>query len=93
MVSLIFFNFRLETKFSIQLGLRQFLFEVNRISIRGEILKKLCASRPTSKHISEKPCFRLRQKNIQWPTFVSSFSTVYRVSIRGGYPHRSILHF
>ena len=28
----------LETKFSIQLGLRQFLFEVNRTSIHGEIL-------------------------------------------------------
>ena len=32
-------------------------------------------------------------KNIHWPTFVSSFSTVYRVSIPGGYPHRSFLLF
>ena len=29
-----------ETKFSIQRSLRQFLFEVNRTSIRGEIFKK-----------------------------------------------------
>ena len=32
-------------------------------------------------------------KNIHWPTFVSSFSAVYRVSILGGYPRRSILFF
>ena len=52
-----------ETKFSIQLDLRQFLFEVNRTSIRGEILKNLCASHHASTYISEKSCFRLRQKN------------------------------
>ena len=32
-------------------------------------------------------------KNIHWPTFVSSFSAVYRVSIPGVYSHRSILLF
>ena len=32
-------------------------------------------------------------KNIHWPTFVSSFSAVYRVSIPDGYPRRSILLF
>ena len=36
-----FFNFFLETNFSIQLSLRQFLFEVNRISNNGDNLKKL----------------------------------------------------
>ena len=45
-----------------------------------------------SVNISQKLCFRLR-KNIHWPIFVSSFSAVYRVSIHGGYPHRSILLF
>ena len=40
----------------------QFLFEVNRISIHGDILKKLCASLYASTHISEKSCIRLRQK-------------------------------
>ena len=39
-----------------------FLFEVNRRSIHGEILKKLCASHYASTHILEKSCFRLRQK-------------------------------
>ena len=48
MVSPIFCNSFLETKVSIQLGLRQFLFEVNRISIRGDILEKLCASHDAS---------------------------------------------
>ena len=32
-------------------------------------------------------------KKIHWPTFVSSFSAVYRGSIPGGYPRRSILLF
>ena len=41
---------------------------------------------------SQKSCFRLRQ-NIHLPTFVSSFSAVYRLSVPGGYPHRSILLF
>ena len=45
-----------------------------------------------SVNISQESCFRLR-KNIHWPTFVSSFSAVYRVSIHGGYPHRPILLF
>ena len=45
-------TFFLETKFSIQSGLSQFLFEVNRASIRGEILKKLCGSHHASTHIS-----------------------------------------
>ena len=45
-----------------QLSLRQFLFEVNRTNIRGEILQKQCVRRHASKHISEKSCFRLRQK-------------------------------
>ena len=38
------------------------LFEVNRISNRGDIPKKLCASYHASTHISEKSCFRSRQK-------------------------------
>ena len=37
--------------------------------------------------------FSFKDKNIHWPTFVSSFSAVYRVSIPGGYPRRSILLF
>ena len=45
--------------------MRQFLFEVNRVSIHGEIHKKLCASHHVSEagstHISKKSCFRLRQ--------------------------------
>ena len=32
-------------------------------------------------------------KNIHWPTLVSGFSTVYRMSIPGVYPGRSILLF
>ena len=32
-------------------------------------------------------------KNNRWPTFVSGFSAVYRVSIPGVYPRRSILLF
>ena len=56
-------NIFLETKFSIQLSSRQFLFEVNRTSIHGEILEKLCASHHASTHISEKSCFQSRQKN------------------------------
>ena len=48
--------------FNIQSTLRQFLFDINRISIRGEIFKKLCASYHASTHISEKSCFRLKQK-------------------------------
>ena len=39
-----------------------FLFQVNRTSIRGEILKKLCASLHASTHTSQKSYFRLRQK-------------------------------
>ena len=35
-----------------------FLFEVNGISIHGEILRKLCVST----YIAEKPCFRSKQK-------------------------------
>ena len=30
-------------------------------------------------------------KNTHWPTFVSSFSAVYQVSVPGGYPCRSIV--
>ena len=37
--------------------------------------------------------FSFKTKNIHWPYFVSSFSAVFRVSISGGYPHRSILLF
>ena len=37
--------------------------------------------------------FSFSDKNIHWPTFVSSFSAVDRVSIPGGYPRRSILLF
>ena len=37
--------------------------------------------------------FFVQDKNIHWPSFVSSFSAVYRVSIPGGYPGRSILLF
>ena len=37
--------------------------------------------------------FPFKRKNIHWPTFVSSFSAVYRVSNPGGYPRRSILLF
>ena len=81
MVSSIFFNFFLETNISIQLGLRQCLFDVNRVSIRGDILKKLRASHHVSEAdstvFSENPCFCSRQK-IHWPTFVSSFYSVYR---------------
>ena len=42
-------------------------------------------------NISQKSCFRLRQKLSTVQFFVSSFSAVYRVSIPGGYPRRSIL--
>ena len=35
--------------------------------------------------------FSFYDKSIHWPTFVSSFSAVYRVSIPGGYPRRSLL--
>ena len=56
MVSSIFSKFFLETKFSIQLGLRQFLVDNSRISIHGEILQKLCACHHPSTHISEKSC-------------------------------------
>ena len=37
--------------------------------------------------------FSFKDKNVHWPTFVSSFSAVYRVSIPGGYPRRSIRLF
>ena len=43
-------------------------------------------------HFSE-IVFLFKMKNIHWPTFVSSFSAVYRVSIPGGYPRLSILLF
>ena len=62
MVNSFFFHIFLKTKFSIRLTLRQFLFEVNRISIHGDILKKPCASHHASTHISEKLCFHLKQK-------------------------------
>ena len=81
--------FFLKTKFSIQLSLRQFFSDKNRIRIRGDLLKRLCASHHASTDISE----RSKTKNINWRTFVSSFSTVYRVSIPGGYPRRSFLLF
>ena len=45
----------------IQLSLRQFLIEVNRISIPGEILKKLRASHHASTHFSHKSCFRSKK--------------------------------
>ena len=37
--------------------------------------------------------FSFKDKNIHWPTFVSSFSAVYQVNFPGGYPRRSILLF
>ena len=41
-------------------------FEVNRVSIHGEIFKKQCASHHASEadstNISEKSCFRVRHK-------------------------------
>ena len=37
--------------------------------------------------------FSFMTKKIHWPTFMSSFSAVYRVSVPGGYPRRSILVF
>ena len=37
--------------------------------------------------------FSFKTKNIHWPTFMASFLAVYRVSIPGGYPRRSILLF
>ena len=37
--------------------------------------------------------YSFKTKNIHWPTFLSSFSAVYRVSIPGGYPRQSILLF
>ena len=37
--------------------------------------------------------FSFKTKNIHWSTFVSGFSAVYRVSIPGGCPRRSILLF
>ena len=40
MVNSIFFNFFLERKFLFQRSLRQFLFYINRVSFRGDILKK-----------------------------------------------------
>ena len=54
MVSSTFSTFFLEINFLSQLRLRQFLLEVNRTSIRGDVLKKLCASHRASTHISEK---------------------------------------
>ena len=51
---------------------------------------KVCCQ---STHISQKSCFRLKTKNFHWPTFMSSFSAVYRVSIPGGLARRSILLF
>ena len=44
-------------------------------------------------HIFLGNCVFVQEKNIYWPTFVSSFSAVYRVSVPGGYPRRSILLF
>ena len=46
-------------------------FEVNRTSIHGEILKKLYASPHVCTPISEKSCFRLRQKNNPPTSFVN----------------------
>ena len=66
MVSSIFSIFFRKTKFSIQVSLRQFFFEFNRISIHGDILKKQFAGHHGGTHNSEKWCFRLRQK-IYWP--------------------------
>ena len=37
--------------------------------------------------------FSFKTKYIHWPTFVSNFSAVYRVSIPGGDPRRSFLLF
>ena len=42
-------------------------------------------------HIFLRNCVFVQGKKIHWPTFVSSFSAVCRVSISGEYPHRSIL--
>ena len=90
MVNSIFFQLFPETKFSIQLSLCQFLFEVYRVSFHGEIFKKLFASHRASEadstHTSEKSCFPLREKT-HWQTFMSSFSDVHRVSTPGGFPH------
>ena len=59
------------------------------MSIHGENLRKLCASHHVSeadsRYYSEKSYFELRQK-IHWPTFMSNFSVVYRVSVPGGFP-------
>ena len=49
-MSSIFFNLFLETKFPIQLSLRQFFFEVNRINIRGDIPKKPYTSHHVFSH-------------------------------------------
>ena len=60
MVSPFLFSFFLELKFSTQWCLRQVLFDIKWITIRGDILKKLCTSHHASKidstHISEKTC-------------------------------------
>ena len=62
----VFSTFFSKKKYSIQKCLGQFLFEVNRVSIRREIPKKLCASHYASEadsaQLSEKSCFRFRQK-------------------------------
>ena len=44
MVSSNFFHFFLRRKLIIQGNLRQFLFEVDRVSIHGDIFKKYCTS-------------------------------------------------
>ena len=67
-------NFFLETKFSIQLSLRRFLFELNGTSISREILSKLCASHHASTHNSEKSCFRLRLNGMCRCNFSSLWS-------------------
>ena len=44
-------------------------------------------------YFSEIVFFFVEEKNIHWPTFVSSFSAVERGSIPGGYLRRSVLLF
>ena len=61
-----------KTKFSIQINLRQFLFEVNWTKTRGEILKKLCVGHHASTHNSEKSCL----SSISPPYAVKNFFEV-----------------
>ena len=76
--------------FSVNITFDELSNDISHFVVAQNFIISTCLRMSTEFLYFSEIVFFALDKNIHWPTFVSGFSAIYRVSIPGGYPRRSI---